>query len=85
MPDENKLAVMEAAGYRVVRSCATCGNAKFYQTMPWGLCEVHPYQHLKHGREHHAPCHSGMTCDDWVLDEDLEGYLGSYWQHVGKP
>lgn len=75
MPDLNKLAALEAKGFKIVASCGLCQHASFGNT-DWGTCSLITYQHLKHKGIREASIHKAGCCPQYQIKpqkmEDLD-------------
>ena len=48
MPDENKFAKLQEAGYTVRPCCILCVHGTSIGPSHWGTCAKHTYEHKKH-------------------------------------
>lgn len=70
MPDENKLAALEAAGFKVRPACASCVYFSAGVMPDWGTCSITSYDHKKHrGPSRDASVPSIGWCHRYVKDD----------------
>lgn len=62
MPDQAKLAALEAAGYKINNSCGACRHGRFAFATAWGTCDLITYQHARHTDPRKASIHSSGKC-----------------------
>lgn len=82
MPDANKMAALERAGYTIRPCCGLCRHGEFPPTQDWSTCPLIPYKHEKHTARglglRAASIHRTGLCKHFEKDEAQTALLGAH-------
>lgn len=75
--DRNKFQVLQEVEYRVFPSCSMCKHSTFPQD-DWGTCDLHEYDHDKHGDTRKLSIHKCGGCPRFERDYSRTARLGAF-------
>ena len=62
--DTNKLVKLKKVNYSFKPVCFLCNYGLFYNS-DWGTCQLHTYDHIKHGNKRQMSIHKCGGCEDF--------------------